>query len=136
MMKKTIIVNTNDPEKYRFSLKVSGPVERVATVTPASVYLYGQPGQTLESEVKITPSEKYPFKILEMNHLKGSGVNATLIEPGQEGGPWIIKLSATAPRVTNMFDNLTLRTDSQYRPTLRVRVSVMFVEPEKKTGQS
>ena len=135
-MKKLIIVNTNDPENAKFSLKVTGPVERVATISPASVYLYGEPGQTLESEIKITPSEKYPFKILEMNHLKNSGVDVILIEPKDVGSPWIIKLSATAPRVTNLFDHLTIRTDSKFRPTLRVRVSVMFVEPDEKTGQS
>lgn len=133
-MNKNTIVKTNDPNRRKFVLKVQGPVERVVSIRPSSVYLYGTAGQTLTSEVTIQPSEKYPFSILEMKQRQGSGVAASLHEPESKGGPWKISIQATAPKVTNLYDNLTLETDSKYRPTLKIRVSVMFSEPKQKQG--
>lgn len=129
-MTKNTIVRTNDPEKRKFSLVVTGPVEQVVKINPRSVNLYGKPGEKLEETVTITPSEKYRFSILSMEQLNGSGVTATLIEPADETRPWLVKLSGTAQVATNLYDRITLRTDSKYRSVLTIRVSMMFLEQQ------
>ena len=130
-MNKTIVVRTSDPNKKQLKLFVKGPVERIATVKPASVYLYGVPGKKVESVVTITPAPKYPFSILDMKNLKGSGIESELVKPEKKGDPWQVRVSATAPKVSNLFDSITLTTDSKFKPVIRIRVSVMFVEEKK-----
>ncbi len=127
-MKKTIVVRTNDPDKKKFNLVVTGPVEQVAKIEPPSVNLYGKPGEKLEKIVTITPSSKYNFSILEMEQRKGSGITTQLIKPTAKDQPWQVKITCTSPTVTNLYDYITLKTDSEYLPNLKIRVSVMFVE--------
>ena len=130
-MKKNTIVRTNDPNMRKFSVVVTGPVEQVVKIDPAAVNLYGNPGEHLETTVTITPSEKYGFSILSMEQLQGSGVTAALVEPAVDTQSWQVKISATSPAVANLYDKIVLRTDSKYRPVLTIRVSVMFITPQK-----
>lgn len=130
-MTKSIIVKTNDPTRRKFNLTVTGPVEKVVDVFPKKVNLVGTPGQQLSEVITITPSEKYPFSILSLEQLPDSGVSATLVEPSKDNPSWRIHLAANAPLVTNLYDKLTVHTDSKYRPVLQIRVSVYFVEPQK-----
>ncbi len=133
-MRKGIIVKTNDPSQQKINLIVRGPVEKVLDIMPQRVNLVGVPGQTLTEVVTITPSEKYPFSILSIEQLPNSGVMATLVEPSPENRSWQIKVSATAPQVVNLYDNLKVHTDSKYKPNLSIRVSVYFVEQKKDTN--
>jgi hypothetical protein len=123
-MRKGIIVKTNDPSQQKINLIVRGPVEKVLDIMPQRVNLVGVPGQTLTEVVTITPSEKYPFSILSIEQLPNSGVMATLVEPSPENRSWQIKVSATAPQVVNLYDNLKVS----------IRVSVYFVEQKKDTN--
>ena len=130
-MIKNILITTNDPEKKKFNLVVTGQVEQVAKMDPPFVNLYGKPGDKLESIVTITPSKKYHFSILKMEQRKGSGITAQLIKPNGKNQPWQVKITCTAPRVMNLYDYITLKTDSEFRPILNIRVSVMFFDQQE-----
>ncbi|MCF6247259.1 MAG: hypothetical protein L3J69_07845 [Desulfobacula sp.] len=127
-MKKNIVVRTNDPDKKKFNLVVTGQVEQVVKIEPPSVNLYGKPGDKLESIITITPSPKYNFSILKMEHREGSGITARLIKPAGKDQPWQVKITCTARTVTNLYDYITLKTDSEFRPVLNIRISVMFID--------
>ena len=129
-MKKVILVKTDDPQKKRFNLIVTGPVERVVDIDPASVYLDGNPGDTLEAVVNITPSEKYKFSILGMEQKNNTRIEARLIEPMGDKKSWQIKIKSTSDKADDLYDVLTLKTDSRYKPTLTIRVYAIFIEKQ------
>jgi len=133
-MKKVIQVKTDDPEKKQFNLVVSGPVEKIVDILPESVYLKGHPGDTLEAVVNITPFEKYPFSILGMESRGNARIKPILIEPTDGKKSWQVIIKSTSDKVQNLYDVLTLKTDSQYKPKLTIRVYAIF--SEKKAPKS
>lgn len=130
-MTKTTRVRTNDPEKTVFNLVVKGKVEKVADILPSTVYLNGKSGDTLESVVTITPSEKYKFSILGLEQKINTKIKATLIEPINNMKSWQVKITGMSDKPKDLYDVLTLKTDSQYRPTITIRVYASFQENEK-----
>ena len=130
-MKKTILVKTDDPGKKKFNLVVTGPVEKVVEINPVSVYLDGTPGETLESIVTITPSEKYKFSILGMEQKINTRIKAQLMEPKGDEKFWQIKIKSTSDKADDLYDVLTLKTDSQYRPILTIRVYAIFFKKQE-----
>ncbi|NOX35235.1 MAG: hypothetical protein GXP56_16150 [Deltaproteobacteria bacterium] len=126
-MKKVVLVKTDDPQKRKFNLVVTGQVEKVADINPASVYMNGKPGDTLEAVVNITPSEKYKFSILGMKQKINTRIKATLIEPVKGKKTWQIKIKSTSDKAKDLYDVLTLKTDSKYKPELTIRVYAIFL---------
>lgn len=125
-MTKRILVKTDDPEKKKFNLVVTGMVEKVVTINPSAVYLDGNPGDILESTITITPSKKYMFIILGLEQNPESGVMATLVPPTKEGESWQVMVKVNSDKPGNFFDNLILKTNSSHTPELKIRVSALF----------
>jgi len=130
-MRKTIVVKTDDPEKKKFNLVVTGMVDKVVDISPRSVYLTGKPGETLETVVNITPAEKYPFSILELNQKVNTRIKATLVEPREDQEFWQIKIKSMSDKADDYYDVVTLKTDSQYKSILTIRVYAIFLEQKK-----
>ncbi len=129
-MKKTTLVKTDDPEKRKFNIVVTGPVEKVANINKSTVNLTGTPGDTLETVVTITPSEKYKFSITGMKQRIDSKVVAKLVAPKDGDKSWKINIKSTSDKIGPLNDILTLQTDSEYMPTLIVRVFTSFLKKE------
>jgi hypothetical protein len=127
-LKKTTTVKTDDPANKKLKLVVTGPVEKVVDIKPASVYMDGNPGDKLEATVTITPSEKYPFSIQGMTQKMKNGIVATLIEPEGGSNIWKIKVTATSEKPNDLYDVLTLKTDSQYKPKIVIRAYAIFLK--------
>ena len=130
-MKKVILVKTDDLEKKKFNLIVTGQVEKVVEIDPLSVYLEGKPGDTLEAVVNITPSEKYMFSILGLEQKINTKIKARLIEPEGDTKSWQIKIKSTSDTADDLYDVLTLKTDSQYKPRLTIRVYAIFLKKQE-----
>lgn len=131
-MTKTTLVRTDDPGNKVFNLVVTGLVEKIADISPESVYLTGNPGDTLASVVTITPAEKYKFSILGMEQNKDSKIQAELVKPSQDKSSWQIKINSTSDKANDFYDVLVLKTDSQYSPTLTIRVYATFIQKQEK----
>lgn len=127
---KTITVKTNAPDAREFKLVVKGMVEQVAKVNPNSIVWHGETGEILDKNITITPSEKYPFSILEINQRKDSKITATLIEPEKKGQPWQINVKCSSTKADAYYDNLIIKTDSQYKKKFSVRVYATFIGPK------
>ena len=125
-MKKVIQVKTDDPGKKKFNLVVTGPVEKIVDISPGSVFLNGNPGDTLEAVVNITPYEKYPFSILGIETRGNAGIKPVLVAPVEEKKTWKVKIKCTSDKAQNLYDVLTLKTDSPYKPKLIIRVHAIF----------
>ena len=126
-MKKATLIRTDDPEKSRFTVTVTGKVDRVVTIEPRSVYLQGNQGDTLETIVEITPSQKYQFSILGLEQKPNTNIKASLIAPEGDKKSWRIRIKAESDKAEQIYDLLTLKTDSKYRPTLAIRVYARFI---------
>ncbi len=132
-MKKTTLVKTDDPEKSKFTVTVTGKVDQVVTINPKSVYLQGNPGDTLETMVEITPSQKYQFSILGLEQKNNTNIKASLIAPEGDKKSWRIRVKAESDKAGQSSDLLILKTDSKYRPSLAIRVYAKFIA-KKESG--
>jgi hypothetical protein len=109
---------------------VTGKVENVVDITPRTVSLKGAPGELLEAMVTISPREKYKFSILGLEQKFNNQIKAELVKPDNETLPWLVKIKASSKKADDFYDIITLKTDSEYKPTLKIRVYAIFVKDE------
>ncbi|HCY86813.1 MAG TPA: hypothetical protein DHV36_16910 [Desulfobacteraceae bacterium] len=133
-MNKRILVKTDDPKNKQFYLTVTGQVDSVVEISPATVSLSGVPGESLETYVTITPAEKYPFTIKEISQRFDSQIKAELIPPKDGEKDWQVKVLAHSDKADDLYDVITLKTDSTLKPKLKIRVyAIYFDESGKKS---
>ncbi len=132
-MKKTTLVKTDDPEKSKFRVTVTGKVDQVVTINPKRVNLKGNQGDTLETMVEITPFPKYQFSILGLEQKINTNIKASLIAPEGDKKSWRIRVKAESDKVGQLYDLLTLKTDSKYIPSLTIKVHARFIA-KKESG--
>lgn len=132
-MKKVTLVKTDDPDMAKFTVTVTGKVEHIADIDPRSVYLEGRPGDVLETTIKITPRDNYGFSIIDLKKRNQSdSIKAVLVSPEKEGaGAWQIHVSAASEKADNLYDTLSVITDSKYLPQIDIRVYAVFMEKQK-----
>lgn len=130
-MEKVIIVKTDDPNKSRFNLKVTGPVEKIVEIEPSSVYMEGKPGAIMSSTVRITPSAKYPFALLKIKKLNNTPIQADLVKPDSGNPSWQLNIKAASDVKNEMYEVLEIQTDSKYKSEIVIRVTAVFHEPKK-----
>jgi hypothetical protein len=127
------LVKTNDPNHKRFNLVVTGKVEAVVEISPGTVSLSGAPGDVLEAMVAITPMDKYPFLILGLEQKFNRQIKAQLIEPAKGSLVWQVKITSTSSKADDLYDIITLKTDSKFKPTLKIRVYAIYLKDETKS---
>jgi len=122
-MKKTAGVYTNDKNRPRQDLVISGPVEKFATIRPQHVSLRGYAGDTIKGVVTIIPEKKYPFKILDARAQDGKNINIQLDEVKKSSGDsYELKVENLSQKTGRYYDTIVLKTDSTVRPVLNVKV--------------
>lgn len=130
-MKKATLVKTDSLENNTFNLVVTGPVDRLAEINPKAVFLNGKAGETLESVVSVTPSEKYAFSILEVQKKNNTPLEVGLIPPEGQAKTWQIKIKCRSKKIQDWYDELILKTDSKFVSDISIRVSAVFIEKDK-----
>lgn len=110
---------------------VTGKVEKVVDITPSIVSMSGAPGEVLESIVTIMPSDKYRFSIVGLEQKINTQIKAQLIKPVNNNLPWQVKITSTSQKADDLYDVITLKTDSKYKPTLKIRVYAIYLKDEK-----
>ncbi len=122
-MKKTAGVYTNDKNRPRQDLVISGPVEKFVTIRPQHVSLRGFAGDPIKGQVTIVPEKKYPFKILDARAKDGKNINFQLDEvKNTNGQAYELKIENLREKTGRYYDTIILKTDSKVRPELNVRV--------------
>ena len=125
------MVKTDDPNKKQFNLVVTGNVENVVDITPRTVSLTGAPGEVLEAMVTITPRDKYKFAILGLEQKFNTQIKAQLVKPVKGDSAWQVKIKTTSQKADDLYDIITLKTDSKYKPTLKIRVYAIYLKDVK-----
>jgi hypothetical protein len=122
-MKKTAGVYTNDKSHPQQDLVISGPVEKFATISPEHVSLRGFAGDSIKGMVTIIPDKKYPFKILDARAQNGKNINIELAEVKKsEGQAYELTVENLSQATGRYYDTIIVKTDSDVRPELSVRV--------------
>ena len=122
-MKKTASVYTNDKNRPRTNLVITGKVERFAAIKPKHVNLRGHVGDSLTAKVSITPETKYPFKITNVRAKDGKNIKFQLEEVKDAGnGAYELQVENLKQDAGRYIDMIFLNTDSKIRPQLSIRV--------------
>jgi hypothetical protein len=122
-LKKTAGVYTNDKNRPRMDLVISGQVEKFVTIRPKHVNLRGYSGESIKASVSLIPEKKYPFKIIKASAKDGKNIKFELEEVEQsENGAYELKVENLKADSGRYFDTIILETDSKVRPELSVRV--------------
>ena len=122
-MKKTASVFTNDKNRPRMDLTISGQVEKFVTIRPKHINLRGYTGDSIKALVSIIPEEKYPFKILKISAKDGKNIKFQVDEvETSANGAYKLKVENLKPNPGRYYDTIFLETDSKIRPKISVRV--------------
>ncbi len=121
MLVKQVKVHTDQDGKI-LVLKMSGNVEKIATVTPQVVHLVGAPEDTLQTTVNIVPSKKYDFSLQDQTLAAMKNVAAVLTPAGSGEKSWQLVVTNIRKTVGRYYEVITLKTDSPFQPELKIRV--------------
>ena len=122
-MKKTASVYTNDKNRSRMDLAMSGQVEKFVTIRPKHVNLRGYTGDSIKALVSVIPEKKYPFKILKISAKDGKNIKFQVDEVASSAnGAYELRVENLKPDSGRYYDTIFLETDSKIRPKLSVRV--------------
>ena len=131
-MRKTAVVYTNDKNRPRMDLVISGQVEKFANIQPKHVNLRGYAGDSITASVSLIPEKKYPFKILKVRAKDGNNIKFEIEEVAQaENRAYTLKVENLKKDTGRYFDTIILETDSKIRPELSVRVYGNLRPPKK-----
>jgi hypothetical protein len=95
--------------------------------------LRGAIGQEIKRKVTITPTPKYPFKIVKVRARDGKDISYQLsAEKGENGQKYALTVENKRMQKGSYFDIITLETDSKIQPELYIRVyGQLRQQPEK-----
>ncbi len=134
-LSKSATVYTNDKMRQRIELKISGNVEKFATITPESksIKLSGLPGQEIVSSAIIIPEPKYPFKILETKAAKGDNIEFKLDTVKKDSGTeYVLTVKNLKKDKGRYFDTISMKTDSVLQQEIKLSVYGNISDPEPK----
>jgi len=82
--------------------------------------LLGRPGEEIKTSVKITPEDKYPFKIVEVTAEKGKNIRYRL--EGSETAGYLLAVENVKRGKGRYFDAIYLKTTSEIGPVIKILV--------------
>lgn len=119
-----IRVETDDPKTGNFDLMVSGHVDPIVIIEPEKLILEGEAGKDIEKDINITPDSRHPFKIISAESKKGN-VEASINEvTASNPVRYMITVKNLRKEKGEYKDILYLKTDSDIRPGISIRVIV------------
>jgi hypothetical protein len=102
---------------------ISGSVEKFAEIQPKGlVRLSGNVGKSVKKTITIIPDKKYPFKITDIKALKGENIKFEFKETESDQTRYLIIVENIKPEQGRYFDTLTLKTTSDIRPEISLRI--------------
>jgi hypothetical protein len=116
-------VQTNDPNRPRLQLVVTGRVEKFADIRPSSVHLEGRAGSPLAVEVEIVPNKSHPFAILGVKIQRNDLIRCKLVEKCSSGiSRCILRVENLQTTSGTYTDTITIQTDNPKRPSIPIGV--------------
>ncbi|RPH51355.1 MAG: hypothetical protein EHM85_07005 [Desulfobacteraceae bacterium] len=123
LIKKNIVVHTNDADHQKLYLTISGVVEKFASIKPERIFLNGHANKDFAVTVSIIPEIKYPFSILGTSALNGDNISLKLEKKNDQKLPeYILTVKNTAKVKGKYFDSVIIKTDNRIHPDIRIPV--------------
>jgi hypothetical protein len=122
-IRRQVVVQTNDDKNPRQVLIISGFVEKFAEVNPCFAKLKGAADQSVEASVTITPSEKYPFRIVDVSAKKGDNIRFSFKEAHSKNrDQYVLMVKNIKNKKGRYVDKIYLKTNSTIRPVIEIGV--------------
>ncbi len=122
----SLILKTDSEIRPEIKIQVSGNIsgQKIATIRPRIVSLFGPVGKPIKASVKIVPEKKYPFKILEAKAENGENISYKLEEVKKtEKSEYKLTVENKKKEKGRYSDNIILKTDNTIQPEIKIRVS-------------
>lgn len=97
-------------------------MEKIVNITPGVVRLTGSAQDEIKSTVTVVPVEKYEFSITGREVQTGKNINVDLKQLDGEKKSWQLLVVNKRKIIGRYFDVITLKTDSDIQPLLKIRV--------------
>lgn len=122
-LERSLNITTNEPGNPVIELMLSGKVETVYSMTPKIAKLEGRSGERINTSIMVIPEPKYPFKILAIRAESEDRIQFQLEETMWEGrSAFRLHITNKRKEPGRYLDHLSLTTDSQAVPTIRIGV--------------
>jgi hypothetical protein len=119
-----IRVETDDPETGNFDLMVTGHVDPIVIIDPEKVILEGEAGKGIETGLSITPDPRHPLKVISVESKKGNVLCSINEVKASNPARYMITVKNLRKEKGEYKDIIYLKTDSDIRPGISVRVTV------------
>jgi hypothetical protein len=131
-LRKGFSVFTNDPDRPRVRLSVSGTVKGYIAVAPKFIRLTGTVGQPIQRTVNLTPLKGYPFTVKEITAQTDEFVRFQLKPAGKNAAKtgYRLLVENTKTDAGNYRDTIIIKTDSPHKPTLRIPIYGRIFKPQ------
>lgn len=99
-------------------------------INPQKVYLQGPAGDVISARVTITPDKAFPFKVLGSAAKKGEFIRLKVEEVEVVEKRYLLTVENLKPDPGRYSDVITLKTDSEILPDLKIFVTGNITSPE------
>lgn len=132
---KNAVVHTDDPDKPRLTLVLTGPVAEFAVIIPKRVVLRGTAGKPLKGVVTIVSKDAYPFKITAAKARYGNNIHFEYKEiQHSESKGYLLTVENLMAHKGRYADTVVLKTDSPIRPEISIQVFADIAEAAQTVG--
>lgn len=117
-------IRTNDPNRPKISVTVTGTVEKFAEIRPERVQLAGPAGQKLFADVEILPRKDYPFVIKDIKVKNGEFIKYEVVRSCTNGNAGCtLRVENTRKEKGHYVDVLYVDTGSKLHPTIAIYIT-------------
>lgn len=117
-------IHTNDPNRLKIGITVTGIVEKFAEIRPERVRLAGPAGQELFADVEIVPRKDYPFVVRDIKAKNGEFIKYEVIRSCADGDAGCtLRVENTRKEKGRYVDVLYVNTNSNLRPMFPIYIT-------------
>lgn len=123
-IRESVYIHTNDPNRRKFGITVTGIVEKFAEIRPERVRLAGPAGQELFADVEIIPRKDYPFIIGDIKAKNGEFIKYEVVKSCIDGDAGCtVRVENTRKEKGRYVDVLYVNTGSKLKPTIPIYIT-------------
>jgi hypothetical protein len=126
-----IEIETDSEVNPKLYVRVTGVIEprSIAVIKPKAIWLQGKVGRSLQQTVKIIPKDKYPFKIIAITAQDGKEIRHSWKQVEENDKSYYLLVVENQRNAVGRYrDILTIKTDNEVQPELKIRVTGNILE--------
>ncbi|HDP26525.1 MAG TPA: hypothetical protein ENN34_13965 [Deltaproteobacteria bacterium] len=122
-VREVVRIITNDFTQPGLSVAIAGHVEKFAEISPERARLMGKVGESISTQITITPRKDYPFRITHTTAESDEHFTFILEERNEEDHvTYVLRLVNTKDDPGMYAGRIILETDSPVKPKIMINV--------------